>query len=207
MIRINLLKPEGKDFKQGVYPVSEEAKDKKKTEYSMFAIILSVFLCTALFFTQKNSSKKESALLQNAQDQKQRLLYVFSKLEELEQQKALYEKKINLIRQLKSKQGSSVRVMDGLSENIPSAVWLTQSSFDKSSVQIKGLAFSNSSIADYLSYLEINPYFDEVNLIASIQKRIRNNDVHEFSMTANYTFDLIQEPEKSAENASNGMNK
>lgn len=201
MIRVNLLKPEKKEFKEGFQTNTEKAKEKKKPDYSKAAVIFAVILIAGLSYTQRHILKKEQGLLQKTQEEKQKLLYVFSKLEELERQKSLYEKKINLIEQLKSEQGAPVRVMDGLSEEIPSWVWLTQSIFDNNTIQIKGKALSNSSIADYISNMEINPYFDEVNLIASVQNDVKNTEIHEFSLTARYT--LNQETHSQKDNAEN----
>ncbi|MFQ6069346.1 MAG: PilN domain-containing protein [Candidatus Aminicenantales bacterium] len=185
MIRINLLKPEKKDLREEIQPKPEK---ERKFDLAKALIIISLFLVGVLFISQRSAIRKESVMLEKARKEKEKLLYVFSKLEELEKQKALYERKINLIRELKSFQDTPVRVMDGLSEEIPPSVWLTQCTFDNNVVHIKGRAFSNSAIADYISNLEINPYFDDVNLIASIQRRIKNIDIHEFSLTAHYTF-------------------
>lgn len=188
MIRINLLKPETKEFREEIQPKTEEGK---KFDLAKGLVIVSLLLVGVLFINQKRAIKRENVMLERARQEKEKLLYVFSKLEELEKQKALYEKKISLIRKLKSFQDTPVRVMDGLREEIPSSVWLTQCTFDSNTVHIKGRAFSNSAIADYILNLEINPYFDEVNLIATIQKRISNIDIHEFSLTALYAFSHV----------------
>lgn len=197
MIRINLLKPEKKDLKAEIVPAAEEFREKKKPDLTKFIILFFVVLIATLFFTQRKSLNREKGFFQDAQREKEKLQYVFSKLEELERLKALYEKKINLIRHLKSEQKTPVIIMDGLSKNIPPWVWLTQSSYGDNSIQIKGRALSNNSIADYISYLEKDLCFEDVNLIATIQKNIKNNKIHEFSLTARYA--LIPKTESQEE--------
>lgn len=208
MIRINLLKPEKKDLKDEIHSPAGKAQEKKKPDLTKLIIFFFVILIAALFFIQKNALKKEKRLFLDVQAEKEKLQHVFSKLEELERQKALYEKKIDLIKKLKSEQETPVKIMDGLTDNIPSSVWLTQSSYENHFVQIKGKAFSNNSIADYIFQLENDPCFDEVNLIASIQKKIKNNQIHEFSLTAKYVLNSnLESQEESSEKPTKGKEK
>ncbi|MFB0564891.1 MAG: PilN domain-containing protein [Candidatus Aminicenantaceae bacterium] len=201
MIRINLLKPGKKELKEAAPSPSEEVKGKQKLEFNKLFILVFVVLIAALFLTQRNSLNKEKNLMRNAQEEKNKLQHVTSKLNELEQQKALYERKINLITELKLKQELPVRIMDELSRSLPDWVWLTEATYDKQNIQIKGKALSNSLIADFISSLENSSYFSSVNLISSVQKNIRNDQFMEFSMTAKP--DLAQkaesqEPQKKA---------
>lgn len=208
MIRINLLKPEKKDLKAEIAPTAKKVEEKKKPDLAKFILLFFVVLITALFFTQRKTLNKEKGLFQNAQQEKEKLQYVFSKLEELERLKSLYEKKINLIKLLKSEQKTPVTIMDGLSENIPPWVWLTQSTYGDNLIQIKGRALSNSSIADFISHLEKDPLFEDVNLIATIQRNIKNNKIHEFSLTARYVLIPKTEPqEETSEKESKGKRK
>jgi len=187
MIRINLLKPEKKELKEAVPTRAEEIKEKKKTDLSPLIILPFIAIIGFLFITQKNSIDRERALLDKAKKEKRKLQYVFSKLQELERQKALYERKINLINRLKSRQGTPVIIMDELSRNLPDWVWLTKVTYKNQMIQIKGNAISNNLIADYILNLENSPYFHNVNLIASTQRKIRNDQIQEFSMTVRYT--------------------
>ncbi len=73
---------------------------------------------------------KEQRLLAVAQAEKEKLQYVTAKLEELSQQKALFERKIALITQLRAQQETAVRIMDAVSRRLPDWVWLTDLNFD-----------------------------------------------------------------------------
>jgi len=207
MIRINLLKPEKRElFKAAPLP-TEEVKEKKKIEPTKLVILLFIVIIGALFLTQKSALNKEKNLLRNAQEEQNRLKHVSSKLKELEQQKLLYERKINLISELKANQELPVRIMDDLSRRLPDWVWLTEATYDKQNIQIKGKAFSNSLIADYIYNLENSPYFSDVNLVASIQKRIKNDQIMEFSMTAKTGLIKENEIQEPQEKKAMGNNK
>ncbi|MFW6160032.1 MAG: PilN domain-containing protein, partial [Acidobacteriota bacterium] len=51
-----------------------------------------------------------------------------------------------------------------------------------------GRALSNNLIADYIFNLEESPYFQNIELISSTQRRERNDQFLEFALTLNYIF-------------------
>ena len=86
MIRINLLKPGQKDIKEAS-PAAPAMEFKEKRNQPLFGVIplLAILAVAALFFYQKGEIGKEKRLLARAQEEKQSLQYVVSKLEELKQ--------------------------------------------------------------------------------------------------------------------------
>jgi len=199
MIRINLLKPEKKELEET--PAVAPPKPRKERKIPLFGIIFIVLVIAVflLFFLQRAAMNRERNLLRGAQEEKKQLQDVLVKLEMLEEQKSLFERKINLINQLKSFQEVAVKVMDELSKNIPDWVWLTETNYAEQTVEIKGNALSNNLIADYIFNLENSPYFNNVNLISSTQKTTRNNQYLEFSLTAQY---ILPEEASSKEESS-----
>ncbi|MEA3422050.1 MAG: PilN domain-containing protein, partial [Acidobacteriota bacterium] len=142
--------------------------------------------CAAFFLLQRKTLTTEENLLVEAKQEKRTLEDILVKLDILQQQRDLFERKINLINQLKSHQGTAVTIMDQLSKNIPDWVWLSEANYNNQIINIKGMAFSNNLIADYIYNLENSPYFSNVNLISSIQRTIQNNRCVEFSLNATY---------------------
>jgi len=203
MIRINLLKPETKEISEEPRALPEYKEKKGLPAYSLL-IILAILAIVLLFFFQKRSFTNEQNLLAKAQEEKKSLEYVIAKLEELEKQKSLFEKKINLIRKLKTRQKDAVKIMDELSVNIPEWVWLTDTSFANERITIKGRALSNSLIADYISNLEQSLYVRNVNLDSSLQRRVGNDEFLEFSLTATY---ILPQESSTTENAQKGENQ
>jgi len=199
MIRINLLKPESKEFREGPVAPGPEIRVKKPFPLTTVFILLLIAVLAAAFFLQKSMIGRERGRLQAAQAEKKKLEYVIAKLEELEAQKAIFERKIGLIRMLRAQQDSAVVILDELSKNLPDWVWLTDLSTQGQTIQIKGNALSNNLIADYIFNLENSPRFANVNLISSTQRTGRNTQFMEFSLTLNYVLpEGAQPPQKPA---------
>jgi Tfp pilus assembly protein PilN len=184
MIRINLLKPETKEVRETPAEGMPEFKTKKRPRVGNLIFLLLLIALAGFYFYQKKARDEEQQLLSQAREEKSKLQYVIAKLDELQKQKASVDKKINLIRELKSQQDLAVRIMDELSKKLPEWVWLNEVSFDSKNVQIRGNALSNNLIADFIANLESDPYFESVNLIASTQKTSKNDQYLEFSLTA-----------------------
>ena len=199
MIRINLLKPESKEFREGPAAPGPEIRAKKAFPLTSIFILLLIAVLAAAFFLQKGMISRERDRLQTAQAEKKKLEYVIAKLAELENQKAVFERKISLINQLRAQKDSAVVILDELSKNLPDWVWLTEVSFQGQLIQIKGNALSNNLIADFIYNLENSAHFATVNLISSTQRTGRSAQFLEFSLTLNYVLpEGAQPPQKPA---------
>ena len=199
MIRINLLKPESKEFREGPAAPGPEFRAKKAFPLTSIFILLLIAVLAAGFFLQKGLISRERDRLQTAQAEKKKLEYVVAKLAELENQKAVFERKISLINQLRAQKDSAVVILDELSKNLPDWVWLTEVSFQGQLIQIKGNALSNNLIADFIYNLENSAHFATVNLISSTQRTGRSAQFLEFSLTLNYVLpEGAQPPQKPA---------
>lgn len=202
MIRINLLKPERKEFREVPTAPTPEFKEKRRQPWAALLLIVALIAAAVLFFYQRNALTREQNLLRAAKEEKKSLQYVVVKLEELEKQKNLFQRKIKVITQLQARQENAVIIMDELSRHLPNWVWLTELTFISPGIQIKGRAVSNNLIADYIYNLEKSQYFNEVNLISSTQRRAGNNQYLDFSLTANFTnqsSELDSESQKEGE--------
>lgn len=186
MIRVNLLKPEQKDIREAPIDHSPHAQAKKKQPKIELIFLLVLMAIISVFYIQDKNLKKERRLLNNAIEEKRTLQDVAILLVQVEEQKSLLERKINLINSLTSHQHVAVNIMDELSLNIPDWVWLVEASYDQNEIRIKGNALSNTLIADYILSLENSPSFANVNLISSTQQRTGGDEYLEFSLTASY---------------------
>lgn len=187
MIRINLLKPEKKDVLAG--PMAIPAKETSKTERPSSAppliLLLTVVIIAFLAFTQRNALNNEKTLLDEANAEKRKLQNVLTKLNQLEKDREMKEQKVNLIKALQFQQDTAVRIMDALSQAIPENVWLSEATFDGQTLKIKGKAFNNTLIAQYVAALEKSGILQAVNPTDITQKTVRNVQYLEFNMTAN----------------------
>jgi Tfp pilus assembly protein PilN len=196
MIRINLLKPAAKEIKEGPALPGPEIGARKAFPFTTLVILLIIIVLAAAFFLQKRAISQEKTRLQAAQAEKQKLQYVLAKLDELEKQKAVFERKINLINQLRAQQDTAVKIMDEVSKRLPEWVWLTELSYDGQMIQVKGNALSNNLIADYIYNLQNCPSFANINLISSTQKSGRAAQYLEFSLTLNYLLPQGAQPQE-----------
>ncbi|MDD8014976.1 MAG: PilN domain-containing protein [Acidobacteriota bacterium] len=196
MIRINLLKPETKEIKEGPPAGLPEYRAKKGPTLGNLIILLLIIALAATYFLQKKAIDKENALLATAKEEKSQLQYVIQKLDEVNRQKSSLERRINLINQLKSQQGVAVHIMDEISKCLPEWVWLTETSFNGKQIQVKGRALPNNLIADFIFNLENSPVLESVNLVSSTQKTSRLDEYLEFGLNAMVTG--TQAPEAAA---------
>lgn len=190
MIRINLLKEEPK-----APIVKEEEVVKERKPFPMTSLIgLFVIVAVALGYLQFNAIKKERNLLSAAEEEKNKLKDVLSKLDTVQGQQELIMRKIDLINQLKAQQGIAVNVLDEISKQIPQWVWLTEVSFSRQQIQVRGRATDNSVIADYVYNLETSPYFENVDLKSTTRRQARGNEYFDFSLSANYVIPPVPQP-------------
>ena len=200
MIRINLLKEEPK-----APTAPKEAEVVKERKPFPMTSLLGLFfvIAVAVGFLQFNALKKEKTLLNVAQEEKNKLRDVTSKLQTVREQQNLIVRKISLINLLKSQQGVAVSIMDELSKHIPYWVWLTEVNFSRQQVQIRGRAVDNNLIADYIYSLETSPYFHSVNLQSSTRRSGRGNEYNDFSLTATYIIPQISQPSTKVQEKGN----
>jgi len=187
MIRINLLKPDKKEVKEAPLAAPQvDFKEKKRTPLWGLILLVAIAAIVVLFFYMRGEMTKEQDLLAQALEEKQSLQYVVAKLDELEKQRDLLQRKIRLIQDLKAIQPSAVIIMDELSKHLPEWVWLTETTYSGQSVRLKGRSVSNNLLADYIHNLEASPFFQDVNLNSSIMRRTRNDSFYEFSLSTRF---------------------
>ncbi len=186
MIRINLLKPETKEVKKAPPGPAVEVKERKALPVANIVFVVALICLAALFLFQKRALDQEKRRLAAAQEEKQKLAYVIEKLQQLEQQKTIFEKKINLINSLKARQPIAVIVLDEISRCLPDYVWLTELTYDNQRIQIRGQALSNNLIADFIRNLEDSEYLENVDLMSSTQRTTADQTFLEFAMTLRF---------------------
>ncbi len=191
MIRINLFKPERKDVPLPSLAAEGPSRDPaegtpRKSSTPSLVLLLTVVAIAAATLTLQRSMGREQRLLRLAEEDKHRLTNVLTKLEQLEFQKSIVEKKISLINLLKSQREIAVRIMDELSKNLPDWVWLSEVSYENQLLRIKGRAMSNTQIAEYISKLENTEALSQVNVIEITQRTQRNEQFLEFILSAAY---------------------
>ncbi len=110
------------------------------------------------------------------------------RVKKLTAQREELERRLDVIRQLDEGRFLSVRVMDDMSRQMPSYLWLTNMTQQGTGkVIMTGVTFSNLIVADYMKRLDRSPMFAHVDLGEAKRGEIDGRDVVEFSVSADLT--------------------
>ncbi len=168
MIRINLL-----PFR------AARRKENIRKQVSVFVLFL-VFFILALFYYTTTMNKK--------------IAYSKNRVKKLNEQVVIYKKKVSRVTDIKKKlkimrqkfaiinslqyqRRQPVILLDKMTDIIvPKRMWLTNIITNRSNVRIKGIAFDNKTVADFMTRLEVSPLFSGVDLNNIRMKKI-NKDI------------------------------
>jgi type IV pilus assembly protein PilN len=156
MIRVNLL-----PFR------AARRKENIRRQVSVF-LLLVVLSCVLLYYltfligrdierTQNRivSLNQEIALYKEKAD---RVTVIRKNLEVL-------ETKLTLVKDLDARRMDPVRLLDAMTRLVlPERMWLTNLKSDKDGLQLKGLAFDNKTVADFMTRLEGSGMFGAIDL-------------------------------------------
>ncbi|AVD72121.1 hypothetical protein CAY53_12060 [Desulfobulbus oralis] len=174
MIQINLL------------PVREIRRRNKAKKELMLAILTVGLFIAALAFVgivQVIQTRGLRAELEVVQEEKEKYNDELNKIKQLEQQQALLETRIAIIKELKKNAGVAVHVMDDVASHTPpDRMWLTQLSQSSSGLEVTGMSQDNQTIARYMDELENSPYLSNVTLGKSDMKKYADRDLKEFTL-------------------------
>ncbi|MCO4770337.1 MAG: PilN domain-containing protein [Deltaproteobacteria bacterium] len=178
MIRINLL------------PVrAARKKEEVQRQLILFTIFLVGVLLVGIGILQANRSNLANVQQSNRQLEAEiaDLKKIIGEVDEYKKQKALLEKKLEVIRKLKADKTGPVHMLDELALRIPEKLWLESIDEANNKVTLKGVSINNEVIATFMNKLEDSTYFAEVFLV-SIQAREEGDlKLKEFTITSQLT--------------------
>lgn len=93
-----------------------------------------------------------------------RLAEIRKKGDEYKNRKALLSRKIDLITDLKKKQAVPVHILDQVSKNLPSFLWLESLTSSGDAITISGKATNYNSVSNFYNNLTEVGYFQNVEL-------------------------------------------
>jgi len=189
MIKVNLLKPEKKDV-GGMPDIGAYGEESRESKVNVAAIIISAVITVGLigyfYFTQSAELSSKQKEVEEKKIEKQKVDKYLKQLADLEKTKAELERKINIIKDLKSKQKHTVIVMELISKSLADWVWLTKMSFSNGKISLTGKALSNNLISDFINRLNGTNKITNVDLKSSVKKRVGGQEVYHFTITAYY---------------------
>ncbi len=199
MIRINLL------------PVREiKRRVRARQQITFFAlslIALLVFLGLAGFLQASKANRLQQELTKIKQE-KQRYTKILKEIKQLEEDKNLLEKQIDIIHKLKSESSLTVHILDEVANRTPTKrMWLTSLSQKGNTLNLEGMALDNQTIAGYMESLKQSPYIKTVNLASSSLKKYAGKDLKKFSLSCNIGVPEKKKPRNPAVTSGKGTVK
>lgn len=176
MIRINLL-----------------PKRKKKSlvigrELMSGAIfLLLLFGAVALWYYQLNF-KIENLQRQISETKRQieTSNIQIDKIKKLKEEKKEVERKLNIIKELKSRQKGPAPLLNQLSLIIPDEIWLSSLSSKGSQLSLEGMSLTANNVADFMKSLENTGLLRQIELDKTEQQAIADNKkVQSFKIICN----------------------
>ena len=191
MIRINLLAVERPTARKKAAPAGAPGALQAILILGFF-IAGAAALCVALFFFQSNKIAKLDQDIAAAEQRQRELQVIKLQVDALEAKRAVYQRKVDLIEQLRAEQAAPVHMLDEISKALPDFVWLT--GLDQTGAVVKFTGQSNglTSVADFISALQRTGYFPQVDLVSSTEA----NNVVTFTLQGNF-----KSPEVAAKEA------
>jgi type IV pilus assembly protein PilN len=126
--------------------------------------------------------------MEEARRENQRLADIKAKYIELERQKDIYERRVDVIHQLQANQSGPATLLTTISDTVnkTDAVWLNSMKDDGTNIDLDGVALSVDAVAQLMKNLKATGYFKNVEIKESFQDDVVKD------MTA-FTFTLVCE--------------
>jgi type IV pilus assembly protein PilN len=196
VIRINLL-------------AVERGKAKKKTTFDTgqqvligcgLILVLTVAGVGYRYFSLASALNQVKADIAREQVEQKRLAVILQQVQKLEDQRALADKKVKLIKQLRQDNTGPVHMLDEISRALPDRLWLTEVKQSAPvpatpglvEVSMDGGVTNLTRLSDFIANLEASGYFKrETEIISTLTGPMPsgfagNDDVTKFSIKAHF---------------------
>ncbi len=174
MIKINLL---------SIRREKKKAQLIKHLELSGILFLVVLLAIGYVWYQTNEQLNVLSAEVKEAQMEKVRLEKIIKQVQRLEKKREFVLQRLGIIAQLKREQAGPVRFLDQLSLNVPGKMWFTSVSEKDFVYSVKGLAFSNQDIADFMKSMEKTGAFDKIDLVCIQQSTVEKEKVMDFTIT------------------------
>ncbi len=192
MIRINLLgvqKP--RKGKRQALPSGSLPSAGPEIVLAALVVLLLTGAVNGLWYWQmKRQSVKLDEEISKADVEYQRLAHVKQIFEEREKEKNIYQKRVDVIDELRKEQSGPVTLLTTLGDTVnhTDGVWLASMTDDGANINLKGTALSIDSVANLLHNLDKTGYFKTVEIKESFQDdAVKDVQVFQFTLQCQKT--------------------
>ena len=173
MIRINLLP-------------AREAKRRIALRRQLQVAVVAVVAASGGgvwgYMAQSSSLEARQQELASVQEEVKRLEAITKEVQKFEKQKALLDKKVVAIEDIKIKQHRPARLLADVSRSLPDQMWLVSIKDTNVGIQISGKSLDNVGIAAFMENLERSPSFENVELVESKSELLQGRQVVAFTV-------------------------
>ena len=159
MIKINLL-PRDMQREEGA---------KKQTQVAVLSIILVICLLLVWYVSLYSSLIKKQKEQEDVEQELEKVSVLVAAVEQKKLQKEALDRKWGVVEKLLQGRFKWAMIMDELQKSLPKSVWLTSMQGTKTEagnlITINGVSFDHFAIADFVTSLEDNEYFENVELL------------------------------------------
>jgi type IV pilus assembly protein PilN len=174
MIKINLLPREERKRRTQVNPAL------------LLGLLGAVFVVLAMgygWYWLNGEVNRLQSDIQATQAELKRFEELAKQVDKFQAEKKRLEEKIKVIETLVVAQGGPVRLLDEVSKALPNEVWLTTFNRVGKRLEIGGIAFSNFSVANFMTNLGASALIANVDLVVSEKAVVEQVPVERFNIT------------------------
>ncbi|MEN8211113.1 MAG: PilN domain-containing protein [Thermodesulfobacteriota bacterium] len=167
MIKINLLP----------FRVARQKENIRK-QISIFLLFVLLTVVGLFWYTQSMNNQIVSIKEKTKQVNYQIAKYKekADRVAQIKKDLKILEEKLRIVSSLKKQREKQLILFDSMTGLvIPTRMWLESFKTNQNSVTIKGIAFDNPTIADFMEKLEQSPLFSKVDLKTAQMKKFKNN--------------------------------
>jgi type IV pilus assembly protein PilN len=175
MIKINLLP-------------REERRRRAPTSPWIFlgvlgGLVVAAGMAYGWYWLHSENAALEAGI-QQAQVELKRYEALAKQVDQYQAEKKVLQEKIKVIEQLTAAQSGPVRLLDEVSKALPPEVWLTAMTRTGKRLELTGIAFSNFSIAAFMTNLgKASQFISNVDLVVTEKGTVEQVPVEKFSIT------------------------
>ena len=191
MIRINLLgapKPKNKRGSAAASAAAVMEVGEAGSPFMKVALVLVIVAAVNAGFWYKldQQSKVIAKNIAQAEQRNRQLADVKARYMERQRQAEAYQRRVDVINQLRAGQAGPVQLLNMLGETIngTEAVWLNNMKDQGSSVDIEGMALSTDAVANLIANLQKTGFFRNIEIKETYQDdQVKDMQAFQFTLT------------------------
>ncbi len=189
MLRINLL------------PIRQlKKRAKARNQIVAFVMVFCAVLAVLGFVGMLQISKIDTvnAAIAELNQEQRRLAPIIAEVDRLEKEKKDLQNKIDIINKLRKESSLTVHILDEVANLIDNTrMWITSFTQQGASLQLKGTALDNQTVAQFMEILKESEYINSVTLSSSTLQKIANRDFKSFGLSCSVAFPVEKDTAKT----------